>query len=66
MFGWGQLPISLVIISTKTRHHPNVYLMLAHRMRRWSNIKTTLLQLPVTAVEIYCCQVWYAVREEIK
>ena len=31
----------------RTRRRTNVVLMLAHRLRRWSNNKTTLVRRPV-------------------
>ena len=45
-----------------SRHRPNVVLMLVHRLRRWPNIKTTLVQrvvftekYPLRARFVYRC-----------
>ena len=44
----------------ETRHRPNVVLMLAHRLRRWTNIKTTLGQRIVFAgCSLECSQIAY-------
>ena len=41
---------------TNTRYWPNVVLMAAHRLWRWPNIKTTLLQyLAIWSMSCICC-----------